>query len=362
MIPLCNWWEKELDDRRFALHATNGDLTTSNTTLTLAAGENAKTLKNGDVLYVEESGERLLVIADPTSNTSIYVQRGFAGTTPTALDANGSGVNPNLLYMGSAYEEGSLPPTGVSYDPTKRINMTGIFRDTLEATRTAIKTRLRTGDAIKEAKRECLEYHGVGIERSFWLGKQFDTTRNGKPFHGGHGFLAWMSAYASNRIVSATAAGVDLEEFEGYMLEIFRYGSSEKVCICGNRALLAIQQLVRKNAQYQFMGDKEFGMNVTRMHSPFGSLIFKTHPQWNQITSGVNTAQYYAMDTWMAVLDMEQFTYVYLKDSDTKYEPSLQANGMDGMQSGYITECALEIHHPKTHYLIKGMFRGAADN
>ena len=97
-----NWWEKELDDRRFALHATSGDLTTSNTTITLAAGENAKTLKNGDVLYVEESGERLLVIADPTSDTSIYVQRGFAGTTPTAVDANGSGVNPNLLYMGSA--------------------------------------------------------------------------------------------------------------------------------------------------------------------------------------------------------------------------------------------------------------------
>ena len=44
----------------------------------------------------------------------------------------GAGVNPNLLCIGSAFEEGSLAPTGVNYDPTERYNYTQIFRRTLE--------------------------------------------------------------------------------------------------------------------------------------------------------------------------------------------------------------------------------------
>lgn len=359
-----NWWEKSLDDRRFDLHATSGDLTVSNTAITLAAGNNAKTLKQGDLLWVEATREILRVTADPTSDTAINVSRGFAGTTPATLDANGAGINPNLLYIGSAYEEGSLAPTGIAYDPTKYTNLTQIFRDTLEATRTAIKTRLRTGDAVKEAKRECLEYHGIGIERSMWLGQQVDTTFNGKPLHTMRGFEPWMVANASGNVVTATAAGVDLDELESYFYNIFKFGSSEKLGIVGNRALLTINQIVRKNTQYQvFAKEKEYGMNVVRLITPFGEIVLKSHPLWNQIYGGTTGGTaYFGMEAWMAVLDMENFTYVNLKDSDTQYQPDLQSNGLDGMQSGYLSECSLEIHHAPTHYLIKGLGVGIADS
>jgi len=358
-----NWWEKELDDRRMALHATSGDLTTGNTTITLATTANAKSLKEGDILMVENSLEYVRVVQDPTSDTSITVQRGWAGSTPTAVDANGTGINPNLVVVGSAYEEGSLAPTGIAYDPTQKYNYTQIFRNTLEATRTAIKTRLRTGDAIKEAKRECLEYHGVDMERAFWLGERSSTTANGKPLHTCRGVYNWIDSGNIKTATTDYSSGVTMTGLEEYFYNIFKYGSSEKVGFAGNRALLTIQQIIRKNTTWQITsGLKEFGMNVTRITSPFGEIVLKTHPLFNQMTGGTTgTASYYGMESWLFVLDMAELIYVNLKDSDTKYEKDLQSNGMDGMKSGYLTEASLEVHHPKTHYLIKNLVAAAAD-
>lgn len=102
-------------------------------------------------------------------------------------------------------------------------------------------------------------------------------------------------------------------------------------------------------------------MNVNRLVSPFGELVIKTHPLFNQVQGGTTGGSaYYGMESWMFVLDAAQLQYVYLKDSDTKYEPKLEANGMDGMKSGYLTECSIEVHHPKSHYLLKNMVAAAA--
>ena len=57
----------------------------------------------------------------------------------------------------------------------------------------------------------------------------------------------------------------------------------------------------------------------------------------------------------MFVLDMANVGYVYLDGSDTQYQPMLQANGLDGVQSGYLTECGLEVSLPQTHFLIKNL-------
>ena len=123
-------------------------------------------------------------------------------------------------------------------------------------------------------------------------------------------------------------------------------------------------QILRKNANWDFTsGIKEYGMNVSRLVSPFGELVFKTHPLFNQMKGGTTTSTaYYGAESWMFVLDMGEIKYVHLKDSDTKYQPDLQANGMDGLKSGYLTECSIEVHHPKTHYLIKNMHGAAADS
>ena len=364
--PEFNWWEKPMQTRRLQLVSSSTALTTSNTSVSLEATQTGTQLKEGDILLVEQSGEQLRIASDPTSDTSIIVTRGWAGTTPTAVNTTTSGVNPNMVVIGSVYEEGSLPPSGVNFDPTKKYNYTQIFRNTLEITRTASKTRLRTGDAVKEAKRECLEIHGVDMERAFFLGGRSETTINGKPARSTGGLKYLLDNYNSGSNVKDAnvdySTGLTMAGLEEYMFNIFKFGSSEKVAFLGNRALLTINQCVRKNAHFNIQsGIKEYGMDVTRVFCPFCTLVLKTHPLFNQITGGTNTTAYYGMESWMFVMDMDNIKYVYLDGSDTNYQPVLQANGLDGMQSGYLTECGLEISLPQTHYLIKNLVLAKAD-
>lgn len=350
--PEFNWWERSFQNQRMALAA---NVTLGGTTLTVVSG--ARQLKAGHVLTIEETGEIVFVTADPATDTEVSVIRAFAGSAAATVTFNGAGVNPNVRVIGSAYEEGSTAPTGINYDPVKKFNYTQIFRNTLEMTRTASKTRLRTGDQVKEAKRECLELHSTEMEKAFIWGGRSETTFNGKPLRTTGGIVS----YLPNSNVQAVGATTDLEDLEGYMERIFRFGSSEKIGFCGNRALLVINQIVRKNSTFNIQsGIKEYGMNVTRLTSPFGELVLFTHTLFNQLSGGVTGGTgYNGWDSNVLILDQTNLKYRYI--TDTTYEKKLEANGMDGMKSGYLTECGLEIHHPDTHFLLTGFTAAAVD-
>ena len=356
--PEFNWWEKELSSRRLAISAS---LTApaADTSDTIAVVSGAFALKRGDMLWAEKSGEMIWVSADPVSDTSINVVRGYGGTTPAVVTFGTH--NPNLAVIGSSYEEASNAPTGVDFDPTQLSNYTQIFRNTFEMSRTAQKTNLRTKEQVAEAKREVAELHSVDMERAFWFGSKAIKTVNGKPQRTTRGVLGSID---SGNIVDQAGTAVKMTDIEGWMERMFRFGSSEKMAFCGNRALLAINQAVRKNSTYNLQFNiKEYGMNVTRLVCPFGELVLKTHPLFNQMTSDlVGSPVYYSVDSWLWVLDMDYFTYIYLTDSDTKYQQELQDNGLDGMKSGWITECGLKVAHAKTHFLLKGLVSGVVDS
>lgn len=357
--PKTHWWERELISRRVTLSA---DITGVSSNMPVLA--DARTLKNGDILYSEQTTERMLVTQDPSSDTGIVVQRGFMSTTPTAITYDGAGINPNLLCIGNVYEEGSLAPTGIALDPEEKWNQTQIFRDSLEASRTAKKTKLRTKNAVAQAKADTLEIHGLAIEWALWFGKKSTGTKNGKPFRTMDGVLEFIPAANTKDVLTDYAGGLTMEGLEEYMYNIFRYGSSEKLGFCGNRALLTIQQVMRKNAAWQFMsGIKEFGMNVSRLISPFGEIVLKTHPLWNQNTGGVTGGTaYYGMESWLVALDAENLVWAPFEGDDTRYEPDVGEKGLDGVKSAFLTEATIEVHQPKTHYVLKRLHAAAADS
>jgi hypothetical protein len=356
--PEFNWWEKELSTQRMELSAL---LSAGATAIPVTSG--ALQVKVGTIIYVEESKELILVTADPTVDTSIpTVTRSWGSVVGTAVDPATSGVNPNILIVGNVQEENSDAPSGINYDPTKKFNYTQIFRNTMEISRTAIKTRLRTGEAVREAKREVLEYHSIEMEKAFWHGNRIETTLNGKPARSLGGVIEFIDSDNKKIADVDHATGVSMEHLEEYFYEIFRFGSDEKMGLCGNRSLLTIQQIIRKNSDFQLIsGVKEFGMRVARLITPFGEIVLKTMPLWNHNPGGINTTAYYGMESWLAVLDMTNVKYVHLKDSDTKWQPVLQDNGLDGMKSGYLSEVSLEVHHPKTHFLIENLHTAIVD-
>lgn len=362
--PEYYWWDKKLNTRRLLISASfNASQTTISVTAEGSTSAGALSLKEGDVLYVENTGEKLRIASNPISDTSLTVTRGFAGSTATAVTISNAGVNPNMFVIGSAYEEASSAPAGVNFDPVKRYNYTQIFRNTLELSRTASKTRLRTGDQVKEAKRETLELHSIDMERAFWFGARSESTLNSHPVRTCDGVISVIDAGNIKTATTDYPSGLTMTGLEEYMYNIFKFGSNEKMAFCGNRAALTIQQCVRKNTTYNIQqGVREYGMNVTRITTPFGELVMKTHPLFNYITSGTNptaTSAYYGMESWMFVLDLDNLSYVHFTDADTKYEAKLETNGLDGMKSGYITEASIKVAHPTTHYLIKNLVAAA---
>lgn len=358
--PVFHWWQKKLDDRRMQISATLGG-TSGDTTITVASG--AFKCKAGDVILIESTGEIVRVSADPAADTALTVTRGVAGTSITAIASVATaGFNPNLQIIGSAFPENSLAPSGVNYDPVEKSNYTQIFRSTLEMSRTAQKTRLRTGDAVKEAKRECLEYIGIDMERAFWFGKKQATTLNGQPLRYTDGVIAQILAGAPSNTAAAPNGGlITMAWLETILEQAFRYGSSEKMLFASNTVLLAVQQAVRKNSTWNIQnGLKEYGMRVSRLITPFGEVVLKVHPLFNQMTGGTTAGTVYdSIANNGYLLDMANFKYRYI--DDLKYEPKLEQNGTDGMKSGYIAECGIEVHHAETHFVLTGIRGGDQD-
>lgn len=362
--PHFHWFTKELDDRRLKLGAA---MTAGATSLSIdAAFKSSFIVGEKTLLYVEQTGEVILLTADPTATNAIQVRRGVGGSTPTAVDPATAGTNPYLLIIGSSFEEGSMAPSGLNFEPQDIFNYTQIFRRTLEITRTAAKTRLRTGDSVKEARRECLEYIGVDMERAFILGRRGLATYSGKPQRQTGGIVWQIEQAAPENIRSFNQlynAGLSMDNLEIELERIFRFGSFEKMAFMGNAGLLALQQVIRKNTTWEIAsGIKEFGMRVTRITTPFGELVVKAHPLFTQNAGGVaGGTQFLGMNNWALILDMDKLSYRYLKDSDLDYQTKLEPNGLDGEKSGYLAECGIELHHAKTCFLWKGITKGIKD-
>lgn len=368
--PVYHWFTKSLQDRRLKLAASlnNTDVAGAVVSITVDGTYNgAFSVKEGDLLMVEQTNEILYVNATPAANTTVQVIRGFdltAGAALSAVSYNGAGINPYIVVIGSAFEEGSAAPDPVSFDPTEVFNQCQIFRGTFGLTNTAREVRTRTGSEEAEQKREALENFGIDMERGFFFGKKTTTIRNGQPLRTTNGVLSFIPA--ANRFTPASNGELTFEEFEAWALDMFRYGSTEKMAFCGNTFLSAVSQMVRKNGEghYEIGSEvKEYGIGgIRRLRTPHGSLVLKPHPLFTQMVGGTNAGTAFtSMDNAAVVLDMRNLRYRFLRNRDVKFQDNLQLPGVDAKHAGWIGECGLEVHHPYTHSFISGVKRGAKD-
>ncbi|MDM7912624.1 MAG: DUF5309 family protein, partial [Methanotrichaceae archaeon] len=271
-----------------------------------------------------------------------------------------------VLVIGSVNAEGAAMPTGISYDPDKLYNYTQIFRTPLSITRTARLTRLRTGDAYKEMKREALELHGIEMEKAFLFGIPYEGTGdNGKPERTTEGLLPCIKTNNPNSVSDFTlnstyhgknwlddGGGNDFLDY--YLEQVFRYGRSEKLAVCGTGAILGLNKLARANSHFTLTSTtKSYGINVTEWLTPFGKIYLKDHPLFNIETSLRNS---------MLLFEPENCIYRYITDTtfyaegDAKQAaPGTNGGRIDGTQEEYLTEAGLEYHHPYTAAFLNGV-------
>jgi hypothetical protein len=344
--PEFKWWNESVDMSQFQI---NGAVLIGGTTITF--DDRCTRLKPGDHLRSALTGEVIRVVS-VVSDTQVTVTRAMGPVGSAAGTATAIADDTKFLYIGSGYREGAPRAIGVSFNPTSDYNYTQIFRDPVEWTRTASKTRLRTGDAMKHDKRRALHKHALGIERAFFLGTRYETLESSQPLRTTGGLLDFIPSSNVVSIADTVNGEIGLEEFETFYAGMFAYGSGEKLAYTSLAVLMALQTMIRKNSAYQFnQGQSELGMNVTRFVSPAGTLVLTEHPAFGQGGGFLEDS--------IVVVDTAALRYRYI--TDTTYLSNRQDNGTDGKTDEYLTEAGLEVHNPEKFYWLKGIRKGVVD-
>lgn len=247
-----------------------------------------------------------------------------------------------VLIVGSAHAEGAHIGQAISYDPYRQHNYTQIFRNALEITRTAKKTHLRTGDAYKEAKRECLELHSIEMEKAFLFGVPSENKgANGKPLRTTGGII-W-SIKQNGGFVQDFAGDWEkdgLDWLDELLMQIFRYGETDKLAYVGDAALLGINRLARKYGTWNYTPQtRAFGINIVELITPFGQITLKTHPLFSHEPTNQHS---------MLIFEPKNIKYRYI--TDTTFYASERETGhtrYDAQKEEYLTEAGLEYHFPQ---------------
>jgi hypothetical protein len=270
--------------------------------------------------------------------------------------------------VGNINPEGGEMPEAIALNPTKVYNYTQIFRTPLSITRTARKTKLRTGEQYQKAKSEALEMHSWEMELAFLWGIRTENIGdNGKPERTTMGVInfirQYMPANCDDYTLNADFAGDSWlaggETWLKAMLEqIFRYGAEEKLCLCGSGFLLGIDALasasgVSTNMMNLSPGQKTYGMQIRTWLTPFGTIHMKTHPLFSYDETTRNMA---------IILEPKELTYKYIDDTNFYGESTAKQHPegygqrrIDGTNEEYLTECGLEFGLPQKCAVLNGV-------
>jgi hypothetical protein len=227
-------------------------------------------------------------------------------------------VPKNVAKMGTAYGEGSKSGQGRMLVPVEPLNNTEIFKDSMEFTGTALKIPTdfdKTGAYKTKSKTAALD-HMVGLEMSFLFGKKhaFNSALAAGGSFGGsttptrttggviHFLEEWEAANGGTavyrpssaaltadsdddkRIIENSTGSMTKNKWDEYTERVFRKANTqsyEKLCLVGNGAARAVNQLIERKIVRQLdateRGDT-FRMRMKSVETSWGILHFKTHP------------------------------------------------------------------------------------
>lgn len=369
--PEFNWWTKSLPTQRATVTGryTDESLATSYT----SGGS------SGDTLYFKMSAADVSqfklghgVLLRDASDITVdcvgkVIGRSAAGSSSyikvLLLEDDDNSTSHDLsdcdaaLVMGSIHSEGSAMPDAIAYDPTKWYNYTQIFKTSLSLTRTAMQTKLRTGDQRKEAKREALELHSIEMEKAYLFGVPSERTGdNGKPerttlglipairggYTGSGGDAGTVNDFTTNTDFAGQTWLQGGEEWLDAQLEvIFRKGGSEKLAFCGSGAILGINKLIKASGNFDYTpATADYGIKVTKWTTPFGVINLMTHPLFSHEVTTRNS---------MVIFEPKDLKYRFIQDTTFLKDINEGQGGWtsrDGIDEGFLTEAGLEYHHP----------------
>mgnify|MGYP000846886440 CR=1 FL=1 len=324
------------------------------------------------------------VVTDIDHDNDFVIVRALEAVTSISNAADAVGLT--VFYIGSAAGEGVRSRTGSMTVPIEISNYTQITRTAFEFTRNAVKAGVRWDKegVYKTKKRDAAVRHMIGLElMNLWGVRRVDTivneegqsvpekkcggiewflkqyelgnTGNGGVFDyrpGGSDITSstWTTT-EEKRIIDVNGT-LSVDEFELLVERAFKYNgdsSNEKLVLCGNGFISRFNKVVRMQSLVTTMlnpKEESYGMSMTRWESPWGTLLFKTHPLFNENAAFTNSA---------FILDIGSMSQIPLTDSDTELLKNRQNNDFDGRKDEFLTECGLRLKYPERHMFINNV-------
>ena len=124
---------------------------------------------------------------------------------------------------------------------------------------------------------------------------------------------------------------------------------NEKLVVCGDKTLAILNAYCDNNSiRMESLDTKteSYGMNVKRLNTPHGDLLFKTHPLFKEDPM---------LQSTMAVLDMGDISYHCMEGRDTELLKNRQNRDADYRKDEWLTECTFEIRKPRRHMWLEGL-------
>ena len=336
--PKFEWYEDAFVNQYAT--ASVEDATLTDQTITVNDGT---LFRAGDVWLNNDTAELLFV--DSVAANIVTFVRGVSGTTAAAIN-----TADLLFYIGNAMPEGSLARAPLTTQTTEKYGYTQLFKEDFEISKTADTTKLWGGPQRQYLRQKHGIQHTRDIEKAFWLGKvgQVLPTSATNLLASHKGGLSYLTDGVFAKVTTNIAddsSGYTNAEFETDLESYMRYGPSTKFLFCSPSACSTIDKWGRDAIQ-TIPSDTTFGIVIKRYQSSHGNINIIYNKLFQDWTN-TNAASSYDIGTAAVMLDLEQLTYCYKRD--TRLEMGIQENDKDSVEDQYLTEAGLCLKQEKHH-------------
>lgn len=186
--------------------------------------------------------------------------------------------------------------------------------------------------------------HMKDLERAFLFGERAEYTTSSTthaatthPIRTTGGILSFVSTN-----VKDVGTEVTETEFEDWLEDLFRYGSSSRILVCSAKWISIINGWARGKLQ-TVPRDQTYGINLKEYLSGHGTLYIHKHKLMEGTTYG----------GYCIGIDVEDVGYRFLsangESRDTKLRIDIGTPGDDQRTDEYLTECGLHLVNEKKH-------------
>lgn len=333
-----SWFEDDMLGNYTTFSANLGSATTTTITVTSTA-----MFQEGDVVGVFDkdtnagAAEEIMLIQTIISSTQLLVLRGWGETSAITTII----IGDYLYKLGSAMQEAYDAPESLVTEKTEVFNFVQLFSKTVMISDTAEQIDTYGGN------RRNFERHKVAIELKRDLESQFlwgerkqDTTNSAHPRWQTRGVYKMLGSTAQS--LDMGAASLAESAFEGWLKDVFTYGSSEKFLFSGALILSQISQFATGKQRLGSGVVTKYGVKVREYLSTMGTVNL------------VHDKHFLGPHAGKAlILDMKELTYRYLQNSDFTLALNIQPKNAHYKLDEYKGTVGLELHHAAMHGVLE---------